>query len=139
MERGTGLIDTRAGGRDVPQVLIFADYPPLRRVLAAILRRAGCQVVLALSAHEALYALEQRGYDVLLLDMDATPSESQRILQGLLTVRAPVPIVVLQSPVSRQPQGIEHFEVDILLPKPVSREALLTGIELALHKAMRHV
>ena len=121
----------------MPQVLIFADYPPLRRVLAAILRRAGCQVALALSAHEALHALEQRGYDVLLLDMDASPRESQRILQGLHTVRASVPIVALQSPVSRRQQGIKSSEAGIILPKPVGREALLTGIELALQKAIR--
>ena len=123
----------------MPQVLIFVDYPPLRRVLAAILRRAGCQVVLVLSAHAALHALEQRGYDVLLLDMDVAPRESQYILQGLRTVQAPVPIVALQSPGSRRQQGVEYFEAGIILPKPVSREAVLTGIELALQKAMRHV
>jgi DNA-binding NtrC family response regulator len=123
----------------VPQVLIFVDYPTLRRVLAAILRRAGCQVVLALSAHETLHALEQRGCDVLLLDMDVTPRESQYILQGLHTVRAPVPIVALHSPGSRRQQGAEYFEAGIILPKPVSREAVLTGIELALQKAMRRV
>jgi two-component system OmpR family response regulator/two-component system response regulator TctD len=123
----------------VPQVLIFVDYPPLRRVLAAILRRAGCQVALALSAHEALHALEQRGYDVLLLDMDVAPRESQYILQGLRTIRSPVPIVALQSPGGRRQQGVEYFEVGILLPKPVSREAVLTGIELALQKAIRRI
>jgi DNA-binding response OmpR family regulator len=123
----------------VPQVLIFVDYPPLRRVVAAILQRAGCQVVPALSAHEALHVLEQRGCDVLLLDMDIAPRESQHILQGLRTVRAPVPIVALQGPGGRRQQGVEHFEAGITLPKPVSREALLTGIELALQKAMRHV
>jgi DNA-binding response OmpR family regulator len=123
----------------VSQVLIFVKYPSLCRVLAAILRRAGCEVVLALSAREALHALEHRGCDVLLLDMDANPRERQRILQRLRTVRAPIPIVALQSPGGRRQQGIEHFEVGVTLPKPVSREALLTGIDLALQKAMRHV
>jgi DNA-binding response OmpR family regulator len=123
----------------VLQVLIFVEYSPLRRVLAAILQRAGCQVVLSLSAQETLHALEQRGCDVLLLDMDVTARESQRILQGLRTVRAPVPIVALQSPGGRRQPGIAHFEAGVMLPKPVSREALLTGIELALQKAMRQV
>jgi DNA-binding response OmpR family regulator len=123
----------------VPQVLIFVDYPPLRRVLAAILRRAGCQVVLALSAQEALHTLEQKGCDVLLLDMDVAPRESQYILQGLRTVRAPIPIVALQSPGSRRQQGVESFEAGVVLPKPVSREAVLTGIELALHKTVRRL
>jgi DNA-binding response OmpR family regulator len=122
----------------VSQVLIFVEYPPLRRVLAAILRRAGCQVVLALSAHNALHALEKRDCNVLLLDMDGAPRESQHILQELRTVRAPVPIVALYSPGSRR-QGIEYFEAGITLPKPVSREVLLRGIELALQKAMRQV
>jgi DNA-binding NtrC family response regulator len=116
-------------------VLIFVDYPPLRRVLAAILQRAGCQVVLALSAHEALHILGQRGYDVLLVDMDVALRESQHILQGLRTVQAPVPVVALQSPGSRWQQGIEHLKADIVLQKPVSREALLAAIERALQKA----
>jgi DNA-binding response OmpR family regulator len=123
----------------VPQVLVFINYPPLRHVLAAILRRAGCQVGLALSAHEALHALEQRGYDVLLLDMDVAPRERQSILQGLRTVRAPIPVVALQSPGGRRQQGVEYFEAGIILPKPVSREAVLTGIELALQKVIRRV
>jgi DNA-binding response OmpR family regulator len=123
----------------VPQVLVFAGYPPLRRVLAAILQRAGCQVVLALSAHAVLHALEHKSCDVLLLDMEANAKERQRILQGLRTVRTPVPIVVLQSSGGRWQEGIEHFEAGVVLPKPVSREALLAGIALALQKAMRQI
>jgi len=50
------------------QLLIADDDPTARRVLALSLERMGYQVAIAASGREALAALEQNPYDLLVLD-----------------------------------------------------------------------
>ena len=94
------------------------------------LQRAGCQVTLARSACEALQVLEQHAYDTLLVDMDMANGESWRVLRALDPGRHPIPIVVLLSPENGAWHELESCGVRAILLKPVSKEALLSGIRM---------
>jgi DNA-binding response OmpR family regulator len=113
-------------------ILVLEGYPPLRRVLAVTLQRAGCQVKLARSAGEVRQALDQYAWDALLVDMDNVSGESWNVLRGLYTVPHSIPIVALRSPGNDKRTGLETLGVHIILLKPVGRDALLRGITLAL-------
>ena len=112
------------------RILILEDYAPLCRVLVVTLQRAGCEVALVRSAHEALQVLEQHAYDTLLVDMDMANGESWRALRALDSVHHPMLIVVLLSPGNAERQELEALGVDAILLKPVGKEALLRGIRM---------
>jgi CheY-like chemotaxis protein len=116
----------------MPRILILEDYPPLRRVQAVTLQRAGWHVVSATSAQETLRELEQNGFDVLLVDMDIATGESWRVLQALHASRDHYPIVALFSAVNRRQQELSALGATVILRKPVSRETLLMGVKMAL-------
>jgi CheY-like chemotaxis protein len=116
----------------MPRILILEDYRPLRRVQVVMLQRAGWHVVSAMSAQEALRAIEQNGFDVLLLDMDIATGESWTVLQALYANCDSHPIVALLNPDSRRQQELVALGAKVILHKPVGRESLLMGIDLAL-------
>ena len=112
------------------RVLILEDYAPLRRVLAVTLQRAGCQVMLARSAGEALQVLGRHACDTLLVDMDMADGESWGVLRALDSARHPIPVVVLLSPEHGAWPELESCGVRAILLKPVGKEALLNGIRM---------
>jgi DNA-binding response OmpR family regulator len=118
----------------MPRILILEYYPPLRRVQAVTLQRAGWDVVSAMSAHEALRAIEQDSFDVFLLDVDIATGESWAVLQALRASCDSHPVVALLDPDTdnwRQ-QELVALGAKVILHKPVGRESLLRGIDLAL-------
>jgi DNA-binding response OmpR family regulator len=117
------------------QILILETYPPLRRVLTATLERAGWRVAMALSACEALRVLDQHACDALLVDMDPASKEIWDVLRAIRTRNSPMPVVALLSAGNGEWKELEAVGVRVILPKPVSREALLRGITLALRTA----
>lgn len=132
--RGTvnSLPEAQGGEPFMPRVLIWEDYPPLRRAQAIALKRAGWQVVSAASAREVLRALGQHGVDVLLIDMEMANGESWRVVQVLHTGHHRWPVVALLSPASRRYQELEALGVEVILRKPITRETLLTGVKMAI-------
>jgi two-component system KDP operon response regulator KdpE len=119
----------------MPRILILEDYPPLRRVQAATLRRAGWDVVSATSAQESLRAIGHNGFDVLLVDMDIVTGESWRVLQALHASRNHYPIVALLSSAKWRQQELNALGARVILRKPVGRETLLSGVKMALQDA----
>jgi CheY-like chemotaxis protein len=89
-------------------------------------------VTLSRSAWTILREIEAHAYDVLLIDMDRANGESWQALRALSTTGNPLPIVVLLSPEHGEPHELEVRNVRVVLCKPVSREALLRGLMLAL-------
>jgi CheY-like chemotaxis protein len=121
----------------VVRICILEDYPPLSRVLAVTLQRVGCQVTPAQPACEVLQAVDTCAYDALLVDMDRATEESWRALQRLSNPSHPLPIVVLLSPGHGEWPELDAYGVHVVLLKPVSRDALLRGIMLAIQETGR--
>jgi CheY-like chemotaxis protein len=91
-------------------------------------------VALAQSACEALGVVHQQACVVLLVDIENADRDIWRVLRALSTTHKSVPIVALLYPESEEHKELEAFGVRFILPKPVGREALLSGIELALRE-----
>ena len=116
----------------MPDILVFVPYPAMRQALALALRQAGWQVALAHTDGEALKALEQNPYNALVLDMDSPTGESWRILQGLQVSHKTLPVVALFGPESHRGHEAQALGAHVILPKPVSKQALMTGLNAAL-------
>jgi len=104
----------------------------MRQALALALRQAGWRVALAQTDGEALNALEQTPYDALVLDMDSPSGNSWSILQALQTSHEPIPVVGLFGPESPGVPEAQALGVRVVLPKPVSKQALMIGVKAAL-------
>ena len=118
---------------DVLKILVLEDYPPLCRVLAVLLQQAGYHVGLARTAGEALQILEQHVYDLLVMDMDVSNADVRCLIQALQAASNRLPVVALLSPQSHWARNVTALGVQIVLYKPISRQALLTGIETGLN------
>lgn len=119
----------------MPRILILEDYPPLRRVQATTLQRAGWDVVSVTSAQETLRAIEQSDFDVLLVDMDIATGESWAVLRVLHSRRGRYPTVALLSSGNRRQQELAALGAKVVLYKPVDKETLLMGVKMALQDA----
>jgi DNA-binding response OmpR family regulator len=113
-------------------ILVFAPYPAMRQALALALQQAGWQVALAQTDRDALTALEQTTYNVLVLDMDIPTGDSWRILQALQRSQQTIPVVALFGPESHRVLEAQALGAHVILPKPVRKEALMTGVNAAL-------
>jgi len=116
----------------MPEILVVVSYPAMRQALALALRQAGWRVALAQTDGEALNALEQTPYDALVLDMDSPSGNSWSILQALQTSHEPIPVVGLFGPESPGVPEAQALGVRVVLPKPVSKQALMIGVKAAL-------
>ena len=114
------------------QILVFVSYPAMRQALALALQQAGWQVALAQTDRDALTALEQTTYNVLVLDMDIPTGDSWRILQALQRSQQTIPVVALFGPESHRVLEAQALGAHVILPKPVRKEALMTGVNAAL-------
>lgn len=63
----------------VPRILVVDDEPAIRRVLARFLRKKGCEAVEAGDGREALAALRERTFDLVLSDVHMSPVDGQRL------------------------------------------------------------
>jgi DNA-binding response OmpR family regulator len=113
-------------------ILVFAPYPAMRQALALALQQAGWQVALAQTDRDALTAIEQTTYNALVLDMDIPTGDSWRILQALQRSQQTIPVVALFGPESHRVLEAQALGAHVVLPKPVRKEALMTGVNAAL-------
>jgi DNA-binding response OmpR family regulator len=114
------------------------SYSPTRQALAMTLRRAGWEVDLAETDHGALEALEQAGYDVLLLDVDVPTGDGWRVLSALQATNNPIPVVVLSSPEGSSKHQAKTLGACVVLSKPVGRSMLLSGVMEALDNPLNN-
>jgi CheY-like chemotaxis protein len=118
--------------KGMPQILVAVPYPAMRQALALALRQAGWQVALAQTGGEALKALEQTPYDALVLDMDSPSGNSWNVLQAVQMSHESIPVVGLFGPESPGVPEAQALGVRVILPKPVSKQALMIGVNAAL-------
>lgn len=116
----------------VLKLLILEHYPPLRRVLAVLLRQAGYHVALARTTGEALRMLGQHAYDLFVMDMDVSNADFRGVIQAVQAAPYHPPMVALLSPQSHWARNATTLGVQIVLYKPIGRQALLKGIETSL-------
>ena len=116
---------------DRKRILVIDDDMPLRGMLAAALRQAGFQVLLAGDGDEGHRALTIHHPDVILLDLAMPGVNGWDFLQRLKETGflGTVPIIVLSAHLHVDPQAILQLGVAAILPKPFNLTELVDLIE----------
>jgi CheY-like chemotaxis protein len=96
------------------------------------LQRAGYGVTLVRSAHEIPQHVARQIFDALVCDLDTSSSQRRQLLLALRTIPCTTPIVVLLSPENHQQKALEKFQSCRVVSKPITRAALLAGIQSVL-------
>ena len=126
-----GSHEKRIADVDRKRVLVIDDDLPLRGMLAAALRQAGFQVLLAGDGAEGHRALTIHHPDIVLLDLAMPDVNGWDFLQKVQQTGhlGRIPIIVVSAHVRVEPQALLQMGVSAILPKPFHLPDLLTLIE----------
>jgi signal transduction histidine kinase/ActR/RegA family two-component response regulator len=118
--------------RQAPQVLVVEDNPINRMVATGLLKRLGAEVTLAEGGAEAVASVQQRSFDLILMDIqmpDMDGHEATRQIRRLPHGRS-VPIVALSANAYAEDLArSKAVGMDEHLAKPVSAAALQGALE----------
>ncbi len=118
-----------------PRVLVVDDDKAVRAALGVNLRKAGYEVTLCRSAQEALAALADRPFDLVLTDV-AMPGMSGLELLAQLRATWPNVRIVVMTGYGSVPDAVATMKAgaDDYIIKPISREELLVIVERAVQE-----
>ncbi len=118
-----------------PCILIVDDETPTRELCSDILIEEGYATEQAASAKEALLALQQKVYQVVLSDIQMPEMDGLTLLKEVRR-QYPETEVILMTAHAGLPSAIEAVRGDAYdyLPKPLSREGLVSAIRHCLEK-----
>ena len=126
------------------RILIVDDQVALLESLQALLRITGYQVSIATGGVEALDALQQGGFDLVLLDLQMPGLDGQEVLRMVMQQRIDVEVVVVsgESSFFAVKSAMRNGAYDFIR-KPYDPEELLTTVNNALEhhwqtKRLRH-
>lgn len=120
----------RVSDVDRKRILVIDDDLPLRGMLAAALRQAGFQVLLAGDGLEGHRALTIHKPDVVILDLAMPNVNGWDFLQKVKeSGYSALPIVVLSAHLHVDPQAILRMGVKAILPKPFNLPDLISIVE----------
>jgi len=123
------------------RVLVADDDQINRRVMSKQLEMAGHSAKLVADGEQALDALGEADYDVVILDSNMpvmTGIEAARLIRVMQAGRASVPIILFSA--DSTPETIQEAiaaGVDVFLPKPVEASKLYATIEQLAEKRSR--
>lgn len=118
------------------QVLVLDDEAAVRAGMEALLKRMGCQVMLAASTEEALQLTRERQPDLVLADLRLRNTESGITAVRQLRQRYPnLPAIIITGDTA--PDRLRQAQAAGLpvLHKPVASDALMTAIAASLDTA----
>lgn len=117
------------------RVLLVDDEAVFLRSMAARLEMRGYEVGTATSGPDALDAIQQRGYDIVVLDHRMPGMDGLETLARLRKIEPLLPVILLSAYafVSVAADAMARGAVDYLV-KPTSLEKLCERIELALER-----
>ena len=113
-------------------VLVVEDEPPIREVIADVLRERGFQALPAANGAEALDLLDTVRPDVMVLDLLMPVMHGWAFMESYIekTDGHPIPIVVVSvNPVL--PRSFDRLGVRCVVSKPFDVDALVDAVEQA--------
>jgi len=118
--------------REVRRVLIVEDDAILRSAVARTLRSESRVIEQVSTCAAALEALEQRAFDLLLLDV-RLPDGSGLQIAEIAAAKIPSPLIVVFSGEASGEEGFKLAQLGVLcfLSKPFSIDDLISAIHLA--------
>ena len=116
------------------KILIIEDEPDIQELLAAYLRDAGYEIVIAGDSVEALAQFQQGAFDMILLDLMLPKIDGFGVCE-LIRRESSVPILMLTALDGEQEQlrGFQ-MEIDDYVTKPFSMPILLQKIRAILRR-----
>lgn len=116
------------------KILIIEDEPDIQELLAAYLRDAGYEIVIAGDGVEALAQFQQGAFDMILLDLMLPKIDGFGVCE-LIRRESSVPILMLTALDGEQEQlrGFQ-MEIDDYVTKPFSMPILLQKIRATLRR-----
>jgi two-component system, cell cycle response regulator len=129
------------GPGDRPGILIIEHDAQMCRLLETILSGSDREVVALGTAGEALAALEDRQFALIILDLTLPDTDGRNFLLLLRerSATAGVPVIVLSGISGSQPKT-ECFALgaDAYFEKPLAPEVLKAAVSARLHKSVEH-
>ncbi len=119
-------------------VLIVDDEPNVRRVLAALLSRAGFEIVLAADGQRALESLERERVDAVLTDLRMPHMNGLELLEAMRARHRRVPVVLLTAhgSVGSAVEALKCGAFDYLT-KPYDPDELIAALDKAVRTHAR--
>ena len=112
----------------VPHVLVAEDHPVNRSFIGTLLERLGHRASFAVNGREALEQVEQRDFDLILMDIhmpEMDGLEATRALRARSDDKRQIPVIALSADVMNEAReqalaaGVNEF-----LSKPVQKQQL---------------
>jgi two-component system sensor histidine kinase RpfC len=114
------------------QILVAEDNAVNQRVIVGILERAGHKVRVVNDGEQALDALENERFEVIIMDLNMPELgglDAARAYRFVDPDAAQVPIIILSADVTREAmKECEDAGIDAFLPKPIEARRLLDTI-----------
>jgi len=118
-----------------PRILVADDEPNLNQVLRAELERKGYQAFAAYDGQEALAAIRELGFDLVLLDFRLPHTDDGDTLRSVREVRPDLPVIVMTAYDSAEVRaGAEEAGAEGYVVKPFDIDDLLDMVAAALAK-----
>lgn len=121
-------------------VLVVDDNQTNCLILEAFLKRAGVTPVIVQNGREAVEAVSNRRFDIILMDIHMPVMGGEAALHEIRRIEAerflaPIPIMAVTA--DAMPEQVQHFQkigFDGHLAKPVNEKALFDAISKLLHR-----
>lgn len=114
------------------RILVVDDEPNIRMIYSTTLRHNGHEVVEVASDQEALAALRQQPFDLVILDIKLGPESGLTLLQRLATTHPHLPVILLTAYASFQ-DDFTTWLAERYLVKSADLDLFLDEVEQVLH------
>lgn len=111
------------------RILIADDEESDRRLLEAILERAGHETVLVEDGQEALDACQASAFDVVITDLQMPKVHGFELITALRDVEPPPPIIAVSGTGHHQLEIAEALGARYTVSKPVHAEMILGAVD----------
>jgi type IV pilus assembly protein PilB len=127
------------GASGKPRILIADDDPQMRRLVRGILERDGYDVTEAGDGLDALDAVENHPFDLMILDVDMPRLDGLGVLEELRTriKTSSVPVIVLTARTDDAESRALDLGAQDFLNKPVQAPSLQARVKAVLRRAGR--
>jgi DNA-binding response OmpR family regulator len=116
------------------KILIVEDEPASLKLMGAILRGAGYQVVTAQDAIGAVSTAKRERPDLMVLDVNLPGGDALVVIKRLSTMGAMTPLVVVSASEANRQRAVEAG-ADAFLLKPLDQATFLAAVKSALGEA----
>ena len=116
-----------------PKILVVEDERSVLAVTVELLKRVNCEVIVAVTAADAIVRLEQEAINLLITDFYLGDQTSASVIRALKRCRPAVPVILVTGSIEGMPNWLqEPGAVEHIFEKPYSTAKMLEAVREAL-------